>query len=116
MLKDKPKRKRGAKKGKRLKKIGPEAFLAAFLDYGSIQGTCEGIEVGRRTVYTWIAKDEKFRQDLEAVRVACDQLVVRSMFRMATTDVQPQHGARNAQVRAAQVYGEMRGMFGDRNR
>lgn len=116
MPRSRPKRKKGAKKGEHFKEKGPEAFLEAFPSHGSIQATCEAIEIGRRTVYEWIAKDEKFRQGLEDARVSCDQKVVTSMFRLATTPVNPQYGARNAQVNAARVYGEFRGMYGDRNR
>ena len=49
---------------------GQTAFLQAFAERGTVTAACLASRVGRRTVYDWIAHDERFARDFDAAREA----------------------------------------------
>ena len=44
------------------------AFLQAFAELGTITGACRTSGVGRRSVYDWLADDERFAREFDAAR------------------------------------------------
>jgi hypothetical protein len=51
------------------------AFLQAFAERGTVTAACLASRVGRRTVYDWIAHDERFARDFDAARQAAADLL-----------------------------------------
>lgn len=51
------------------------AFLRAFAELGAIQAACRASRIGRRTIYDWLGRDEKFAREFELARDAAADLL-----------------------------------------
>ena len=51
------------------------AFLQAFAELGTVTGACRMSGVGRRSVYDWIAHDQRFALEFDAAREAVADLL-----------------------------------------
>lgn len=83
-----------------------EAFLAAFLECGSITDGCKAANIGRQTHYDWKRDDPEYAAQFEAAQALLPEMMVDASREMAIRDRNPTMVIFNLKAMYPEIYSE----------